>query len=202
MAQYAVAGIGTEVGKTVVSAVLVESLNADYWKPVQAGGLDATDSDTIRALASGADRTIHGEAYRLVRAMSPHAAALAEDVTIDLDRLALPKTERNLVVELAGGLMVPLAPGTLNIDLIAAWDIPVVLVSQYYLGSINHTLLSLEVLRQRGIPLAGIVFNGEPVGSTRSVILDETSVPVLFDMPVAKTLNEEIIVAWAKEVQL
>lgn len=202
MARYVVAGIGTEIGKTVFSAVLVEALNADYWKPVQAGSLDATDSDTIRALAPGANRVIHDESYRLTRAMSPHAAALAENITIELDCLKLPKTDRNLVVEMAGGLMVPLAPGFLNIDLIAEWAIPVVLVSQYYLGSINHTLLSLAALRKRGIPIAGLIFNGEPVDTTRSVIVDETKVPVILDAAFAQDLNCKMIATWARAVQL
>ena len=202
MAGYVVAGIGTDIGKTVVSAVLVEALDADYWKPVQAGALDATDADVVRTLAPGAGRKIHDEAYSLELAMSPHAAADAEGVTIDVARLALPKTDKNLIVEVAGGLMVPLAPGVLNIDVIADWGLPVVLVSQYYLGSINHTLLSLAVLRHRGVPLAGIVFNGEIIESSRTVILDETNVPVLLEIPVSNPLTCEIISTWARAVQL
>ena len=202
MAGYVVAGIGTEVGKTVTAAVLVESLDADYWKPVQAGELNNTDSDKIHRLASGEGRKIHAEAYRLKLAMSPHAAAMAESVTINLPELELPRTDRDLIVEIAGGLMVPLATELQNIDVITYWGLPVILVSRYYLGSINHTLLSIELLRQRGIKIVGIVFNGETVASTRSAIIDATHLPVVLEMPIADGLNPDIVAAWATSVRL
>lgn len=207
MKGYVVAGIGTDVGKTVVAAVLVEALDADYWKPVQAGELSHTDSHEIEQLAPGNGRQIHAEVYRLTEAMSPHAAAEIDAVTIRRDSLKLPACDtrtsnRTLIVELAGGLMVPMAPGLLNIDLLSDWGLPVVLVSRYYLGSINHTLLSVEALRRRNIPIAGIVFNGDPVETSRSVILAETKLPVIADIPTAQEVDAEIIRTWANSVRL
>ncbi len=178
-----VAGIGTEIGKTIISAILVEAFAADYWKPVQSGGLDQTDTDVVRSLVSDHERTFHPEAYRLEMPASPHASAAAEGVTIERERLHLPQTDRFLVVELAGGLMVPLNDHDLYIDLLGDWGLPVVLVSQYYLGSINHTLLSVEALRARKIDVSGIIFNGEPVPTTRSAILSQTGLDCLLDVP-------------------
>ncbi len=207
MKGYVIAGIGTDIGKTVVAAVLVEAFDADYWKPVQAGELAKTDSHEIARLAPGSERQIHAEVYRLTEAMSPHAAAEIDAVTIRRDELKeLPcdekTSDRMLIVELAGGLMVPLAPGLRNIDLLSDWGLPVVLVSRYYLGSINHTLLSVEALRRRKIPIAGIVFNGDPVETSRSVILGETELPVIAEIPTAQEIDAEIIRTWAKSVRL
>ena len=207
MKGYVVAGIGTDIGKTVVAAVLVEALGADYWKPVQAGELARTDSYEIARLAPGIGRRVHPEVYRLTEAMSPHAAAEIDAVTIRRDELnRLPcnekSSDRMLIIELAGGLMVPMAPGLLNIDLLSDWGLPVVLVSRYYLGSINHTLLSVEALRRRKIPIAGIVFNGDPVETSRSVILDETELSIVAEIPTAQEIDAEIIRTWAKSVRL
>ncbi len=195
-----IAGIGTEIGKTVVSAVLVEAFGADYWKPVQSGGLDHTDTDEVRSLVSATDRVFHPEGYRLEVPASPHASAAAAGVTIDPAKLSLPKTDRFLVVELAGGLLVPLNDTALNIDLLEGWGLPVVLVSNYYLGSINHTLLSIEALKRRNIPLAGLVFNGEPVPETRSVILSYSGERVLLDLPQTDQVTPDFVRAQAKEV--
>jgi dethiobiotin synthetase len=198
---YIVGGIGTEVGKTIVSAIVVEKLKADYWKPVQAGELAQTDSMTVRELAPGG-RAFHPEAYRLRTAVSPHAAAAIDGVRIVRERLALPHTENTLVIEMAGGLLVPLARGLSNIDLIADWGLPVVVVSSYYLGSINHTLLSLEALRVREISVLGVVFNGEPVASSRRVILSETGLPCLLDIAPADPLDAIWIATQAEAMSL
>jgi len=181
MRGYIVAGIGTEVGKTIVSAIFVQHLGADYWKPVQAGGLKNSDTRIVRDLAPGG-ASFHPEAYRLEQAMSPHAAAGLEGLTLRREKMALPKSGNTLIVEPAGGLMAPLAPGLLNIDLIQDWNLPVVLVSSYYLGSINHTLLSIEALKRRNISLLGLVFNGDPVESTRSAILESSGLRSLLDI--------------------
>lgn len=181
MRGYVIAGIGTEVGKTIVSAIMVQRLKADYWKPVQAGSLDQSDTMTVRQLAP-CGAVFHPEAFRLKRAMSPHAAAKKEGVLIEQKQMTLPLTENTLVVELAGGLMAPLAPGLSNIDLLPDWKLPVVLVSSYYLGSINHTLLSIEALKRRNISLLGLVFNGDPVESTRSAILESSGLRSLLDI--------------------
>jgi dethiobiotin synthetase len=183
-----VAGIGTEVGKTVVSAVLVQRLGADYWKPIQAGGLDDSDGQAVARLAPNAG-TLHPEAYRLTQPMSPDAAADIDGETIRAEGLKLPHSNRFLVVELAGGLRVPLSDTLTNLDLLRDWRLPVVLVANYYLGSINHTLLSIDALRFADIDIAGLVFNGHANEASRASILSHGRLPVLLDMPWADDLT-------------
>ena len=196
-----VAGIDTEVGKTIVSAILVQRLQADYWKPVQAGNLDQSDTMTVQQLVS-CGAVFHPEAHRLKRAMSPHAAAEKEGVLIEKQQMALPPTDNTLVVELAGGLMAPLAPGLTNIDLLTDWKLPVILVSSYYLGSINHTLLSIEALKRRQISMLGLVFNGDPVESTRQAILDSTGLRSLLDIEPTDRINSAWIAKQVENLQL
>lgn len=179
----AVAGIGTGVGKTLVAALLTERLAATYWKPVQAGGLVHTDTMEVRRLVTAGRCRFLPEAYSLREAMSPHAAAAREGLTIRRDRLKLPEVDGPLVVEPAGGILVPLTADLLNVDLMADWNLPVVVVSNYYLGSINHTLLTVEALKSRDLPLTGIVFNGERNEDSRSVILAQTGLDCLLDLP-------------------
>ncbi|TPE44413.1 dethiobiotin synthase [Pontibacter mangrovi] len=174
MKQYFVTGIGTDVGKTVAAAILTEALQADYWKPVQAGGLDFTDTDTVKSLVSNERSVFHPEAYRLKMAASPHKAAAAEGVEIDVKGMKLPDTQNNLIVEGAGGLMVPLNKRYLVLDLVQQLGLEVILVSRNYLGSINHTLLTAEVLRYRKIPVAGIIFNGEENATSEDFIVKYT----------------------------
>jgi len=196
-----VAGIGTEVGKTLVAAIMVQRLAADYWKPVQAGSLEQSDTMAVQQLApDGA--VFHPEALRLKHAMSPHAAAEKEAMLIGRQQLSLPATGNSLVVELAGGLMAPLAPGLTNIDLLPGWKLPVVLVSSYYLGSINHTLLSVEALKQRDIPLLGLVFNGDPVASTRHVIMESTGLPCLLDLDHSDRIDSSWVAKQAGRLRL
>ncbi len=166
--RFFVSGIGTEVGKTVVSAILVKALQADYWKPVQAGDLLFSDSMKIAEWVPGA--RIHQEAYRLQTPMSPHAAADIDGIQIDLNAFELPATDNSLIVEGAGGLLVPLNEKDHMLDLIERLKLPVILVSRHYLGSINHTLLSLEALKARNIPLAGLIFNGKEHPTTERII--------------------------------
>ncbi|WP_020607575.1 dethiobiotin synthase [Spirosoma spitsbergense] len=192
-----VAGIGTEIGKTVVSAVLVEALQADYWKPIQSGGLDDSDTDAVKRLIRNPVSRFHPEAYRLTQPLSPHAAAEIDNITIELDRLEAPKTDNSLVIELAGGLMVPLNNHQLNIDLVEELSLPVVLVSQNYLGSINHTLLSVDACRTRNIPLLGILFNGRTVASTESFILNYTGLPCVGRIGQEQRITPEIIRRYA-----
>jgi len=209
MRGYVVAGISTEVGKTVVSAILVEKLRADYWKPVQAGDLDSSDTLRVQQLARHGG-VLHSEAWRLNTAVSPHAAAEIDGVRIRRDSLKLPLNDAlpgtPLIVELAGGLMVPLdsRPGheLNNIDLLKEWGLPVVLVANYYLGSINHTLLSVDALRTRNIALAGLVFNGDAVKDSRSAILNLTGLPVLLDLPWAEKLDQAFISTQAGRIEL
>ncbi len=195
--QFIVAGIGTEIGKTVASAVLVEMLQADYWKPVQSGALTDSDTDTVRRLVSNPTSQFHPEAYRLTQPLSPHAAAEIDGVTIDLDAFVLPKTQNSLIIELAGGLMVPLNNHDLNIDLVQRLGLPVVLVSRNYLGSINHTLLSVEVCRSRAIPIVGILFNGPTVLATERFILNYTGLPCLGRIGQEEQITRETIKKYA-----
>lgn len=168
--RFFVSGIGTGVGKTVVAAVLTEIFQADYWKPVQAGDLDESDSHRVRAL-TGTSGIIHDEAFRLTQAVSPHESAAADGCTIRLEDFKLPVTDRNLIVEGAGGLLVPLNDKHTVIDLIEKLGLPVVLVVRDYLGCINHTLLSLQALIHREIPVEYIIFNGRFRSASHTAIL-------------------------------
>jgi dethiobiotin synthetase len=188
-----VAGIGTEVGKTVASAILVEALQADYWKPIQSGYPPDSDTETVQALVSNSRSRFHPEVYRLREPLSPHAAAAAEGIQIDPTRLVLPETNNQLLIELAGGLMVPLTDTYLNIDLVQQLGFPVVLVTRNYLGSINHTLLSVEALRSRHIPIAGLVINGPHVPATESVLLAYTGLPCLLRIEDVPELTKELV---------
>lgn len=185
-----VAGIGTEVGKTVVSAILTQALNATYWKPVQAGELDNTDTHKVCKL-SGCQAL--PEAYCLENPMSPHAAAAMESLEIDPSRLRPESEPEDFVVELAGGLMVPLNPRYLNIDLVCDLGYPVVLVASYYLGSINHTLLSLQLLESRNVDVAGVVFNGKPNQQSRAAIVGIGGCDVLYDLEHLDQLNSATV---------
>jgi dethiobiotin synthetase len=174
-----VTGIGTDVGKTLVSAIAVDALGADYWKPVQCGSLNDTDTETLKRLTNRPESVFHPEGWKFTAPMSPHAAAARERKEIIVERLKAPETSRPLVIEGAGGLLVPLNSSQFVIDHIAQLDASVILVSRHYLGSINHTLLSAEALRVRRIPVLGIVFNGGSNAETEEIILSSTGFPFL-----------------------
>jgi len=193
-----IAGIHTGIGKTVCSAVLCQALGYDYWKPVQAGDLDNSDSLFVQRNTSNALCKFHPEKYRLQTAMSPHKAAEIDGVLIRKEDFTLPVTSNHLLVETAGGIMSPLADNFLIVDLIQHLQLPVVLVSNNYLGSINHTLLTIEALLQRNIPIKGIVFCGEEVPSTRAYILQHSKQPLLFCIPQFKTITPETIPAFVQ----
>jgi len=199
MKNYFITGIGTDVGKTVVAAILTEALEADYWKPIQAGDLEFSDTIKVHNLISNSKTVFHPEAYQLTEPMSPHAAAKIDEVEIDLDKIKLPKTKNNLIVEGAGGLMVPLNDKDLIIDLIQKLDLEVVLVSQNYLGSINHTILSFESLKVRKLKVAGIIFNGETNEATEQYILNYTGVPCLGRVKQHQTVNKEIVLSYKNQ---
>ena len=192
-----VSGIGTEIGKTVASAILVEALNADYWKPIQSGALEDSDTNTVSQLISNSVSRFHPEAYRLTQPLSPHAAAELDGITIEPEMIVLPHTENALVVELAGGLLVPLNETYLNIDLVQRLGLPVVLVSRNYLGSINHTLLSVEACRNRNIPLLGILFNGPTVPATEAFILNYTGLICIGRIGQEDVVTKEVIRKYA-----
>lgn len=176
MKNIVVTGIGTDVGKTIVSAILASALNADYWKPIQSGL--PKDSEIIQMLL-GKRITIHPEAVSLKAPLSPHHAAKLENQKIDIAQITLPQTKRTLIIEGAGGIFVPLNPKMLLIDLLSQWECGWIVVSRHYLGSINHTLLTIDALKKRNIPICGIIFNGNPCPETESAILDFTQAPLI-----------------------
>lgn len=165
-----ITGIGTEIGKTVCSAILTKYFNAEYWKPVQSGDLDFSDTMKIKSWA-GENTICHPETYRLKTAVSPHHSAKEEGITIDLNAFKHPETDHNLIVEGAGGLMVPLNDEDFIIDLIQKLNIPAALVVKNYLGCINHTLLSLKALAERKITLQYLILNGNFPPDTERIIL-------------------------------
>jgi len=193
MKRYFISGIGTGVGKTVMSALLCEALQADYWKPIQAGDLENSDTLTSKGLVSNSKTYFHTEAYQLPFALSPHASAENAGMEIDISQIQVPQTNNTLVIEGAGGLMVPINYKTLFIDLLPLWNVEVVLVSQHYLGSINHTLLSAELLKQRNISVKGIVFNGDENLQSEKVILECSGLKMLGRIPETSTIDKQFI---------
>lgn len=178
-----ITGIGTGIGKTITSAIVVEKLKADYWKPVQSGDLDDSDSLKVQAMVSNPITVFHPETYRLTQPYSPHKSADLDGITIDLNKFTLPQTTNQLVIEGAGGLMVPLNSDCLIIDLIKHLGAKVLLVSQNYLGSINHTLLSVSLLKQYNIAIEGIIFNGDSDHYSEDYILNYTGIKLLGRIP-------------------
>ncbi len=189
-----VTGIGTGIGKTIVSAVLVEKLKADYWKPVQSGDLDDSDTAKVRSLITNTTSVFHPEAYRLSQPFSPHKSAAIDGITIDPQKFALPATNNVLIVEGAGGLMVPLNNNFLMIHLIQQLNAEVILVSQNYLGSINHTILSIYVLKQQHIPIKGIIFNGPEDIYSEEFILEYSGLKLLGHIPEFDVIDKKAII--------
>ena len=170
-----ITGIGTDVGKTVASAIITQALEADYWKPIQAGDLHHSDADKVKALVSNKKSQFHPNAYALNTPASPHYAATLDGIVLDIKKIQEPTTTNHLVIEGAGGILVPLNDTDSIIDLIQK-DYKVVVVSRHYLGSINHTLLTFEALKNRNIAVAGIIFSGDENQATESIILKKTKV--------------------------
>ena len=181
-----ICGTDTDVGKTVVSALVVQGLGARYWKPVQSGLEGGGDSGRVQALLQLEEERLLPEAYRLETPVSPHWAAERMGVTIEPERLALPDSTLHpgsLVVETAGGLLVPLRRDWLQIEQLAVWNLPVLLVARSGLGTLNHTLLSLEALRHRGLEVLGLVLNGPPHADNPRTLEQLGGVPVLCELP-------------------
>ena len=177
MKKYFITGISTEVGKTVASAIITEALEADYWKPVQAGELDNCDTKKVEKLVSNSKSKFHPNAYALKTPMSPHGAAEIEGIKIDLKQIKTPKTKNHLVIEGAGGLLVPLNDNDTVFDFIKP-EYKVIVVSRHYLGSINHTLLTINLLKEKGFDVS-IIFSGNEHKSTEGIIKKMTQVPVI-----------------------
>ncbi len=195
MPGYFVTGTDTGVGKTVAASWLMLALDGEYWKPVQAGLDGETDEQAVRRLTGLPSARFHESIYRLKAALSPHEAAGREGITIDTARLKLPRHRRPLIVEGAGGLLVPLNAREFMIDLIAGLGLPAVLVARTAQGTINHTLLSLEALRRRRIEIAGVILNGAPDPGNRDAIANFGKVPVIAELPVFDPLGREQLLA-------
>lgn len=177
MSTYFITGISTDVGKTIASAILVEALKADYFKPVQAGELENCDTKKVERLVSNSNSVFHPNSYALQTPMSPHGAAEIDGLTINIKSIKRPQTKNNLVIEGAGGLMVPLNDSETILDLIQPKD-KVIVVSRHYLGSINHTLLTINTLKEKGFDVS-IVYSGNEHKSTESIIEKMTGVKVI-----------------------
>ena len=196
MGKFFVTAIGTDSGKTLVSTLLCKVLKYDYYKPIQAG-TESTDKAFVKRFVT--ESTIFDESYCLQAPMSPHAAAELENTTIDLNKVALPNSE-NLIVEGAGGILVPINQKNTILDLIINFDIPVVLVSNFYLGSINHTLLTVNTLKQHNVKMKGIVFNGEHNQSSEDIILKMTGLKKLFAIDQETTIDDSFFKKYEKVV--
>jgi len=177
MKKYFITGISTEVGKTVASAIVTEALEADYWKPVQSGDLEYSDTHKVQELISNQKSVFHPNSYALNTPMSPHASADIDGITIELDKIIVPETKNNLVIEGAGGLLVPLNDSDTIIDIIKP-DYKVIVVSRHYLGSINHTLLTLNLLKEKGFDVS-LIFSGKEHPTTESIINKMSGVKII-----------------------
>ncbi len=195
MNRYFVTAIGTDSGKTLFSAILTEALKADYWKPVQSG--EPADSDTIRQLLINDKSQVLKERYFLETPASPHAAAAIDGVEINLNDFELPTSESPLVVEGAGGLLVPLNNQDTMADLIKKMALPVILVSNLYLGNINHTLLSYQYLKNANIPVYGIVFKCPTNPASEEVILKMSGLKLLLKIEQENEINHSVISKYA-----
>jgi dethiobiotin synthetase len=196
----AIAGIHTGIGKTIVSAVLAEALGADYWKPVQAG-LEERDAALVKQLITNGDQRVHPEAVLLPQPISPHAAAAIDGITIDYTKFAWPTTDKLLLVETAGGVLSPMTDSATMADFISYYQLPTILVAQNYLGSINHTLLSIEALTSRGINILGIVISGHHNKASESFIEQYGEIPVIAAVPHVDELTANEIAKQAAAIK-
>jgi dethiobiotin synthetase len=188
---YFVTGIDTDSGKTIACAILCEALHADYWKPVQAGF--PRDIETVRDLVSNSSTVFHNEAYLLTVGASPHAAAKIDGKIIRITDFKVPQTDNSIIIEGAGGCLVPINDENFMIDLPIRFKWPVILVADLYLGSINHTLLTVEALKKRNLDLKGIIFNGESNPESERIILLHAAVPCLLRISKEDFITKEIV---------
>jgi dethiobiotin synthetase len=193
---YFITGISTDVGKTIASAIIVEALQADYWKPIQAGDLDHCDTKKVKKLISNGWSKFHKNSYALKTPMSPHAAAALDGITINTTTITAPKTENNLVIEGAGGLFVPLNHSETILDIIQP-TYHVIVVSRHYLGSINHTLLTLKVLQEKGF-VVSLIFSGEENKATEEIISTMTNIPVIGRIEKEPYFDKNVIKKYAE----
>lgn len=198
--QIFITGIGTEVGKTVVSAIFVQALQSDYFKPIQSGELDYTDTHKVQEWTD-TKGIFHPESYRLNNPLSPHTSAKLDNIKIDLNKIILPNTNNPLIIEGAGGLLVPLNDKEHLTNLLKKLNVPVVLVSRNYLGSINHSLMTYEVLKKYDIPMLGWVFNGPKNESGKDFILSYTNLPVLLEVNEETEVNKTMVKSYADQLK-
>jgi dethiobiotin synthetase len=191
-----ITGISTDVGKTIASAIIVEALKADYWKPIQAGDVEDSDSHKIKSFVSNDKTVIHSNSYLLNTPASPHLAAAIDGITIDLQQIKEPLTQNHLVIEGAGGIFVPLNDADCVVDLIQP-DYKVIVVSRHYLGSINHTLLTIEALLNRNIAIGGIIFSGDENKATESIILNKTGIKCIGRIEQEPYFDQNVIKEYA-----
>ena len=196
MKTFFVTGISTDVGKTVASAILVEALQADYFKPVQAGDLENSDTHKVKRLVSNTKSVFHPNSYALKTPMSPHGAAEIDGLEIDTKQIKRPDTKNHLVVEGAGGLLVPLNDSETILDLIQPSD-KVIVVSRHYLGSINHSLLTINALKDKGFNVS-VIYNGNAHLSTESIIEKMTGVNVIGRIEDEPYFDQNVIKAYAE----
>jgi dethiobiotin synthetase len=196
---YFITAIGTGSGKTIVSAIFSEALQADYWKPIQAGR--PTDTETVKSLISNEKTFLHSEAFLLNTPSSPHASAKIDNVDIHIKSIDLPNTSNNLVIEGAGGLMVPVNDHEFVIDFASQYECEIILVCDLYLGSINHSLLSINYLKLNGYNLKGIVFNGLPNQESERIILNYAEVPCLLRLMPETKMDKECISDYAETLK-
>jgi dethiobiotin synthetase len=196
----AIVGIHTGIGKTIASAVIAEAIDADYWKPVQAG-LAERDVLIVKQMLTNGERRVHKEAVLLSQPLSPHSAAAIDKVTIDYMNFEWPQTNKTLLVETAGGILSPMSSSTTMADFIIHYHMPAILIVQNYLGSINHTLLSIEVLKSRGIKLLGIVVNGAENDSSESFIEQYAKTSIIARIPHLDKLDNRSTVQHAAQIK-
>jgi dethiobiotin synthetase len=193
---YFVTGISTDVGKTIASAILVEALEADYWKPIQAGELEHCDTKIVQSLVSNSNSKFHPNSYALRTPMSPHGAAEIDHISINLENIIPPKTSNHLVVEGAGGLLVPINEAQTVLDIIGP-NYKVIVVSRNYLGSINHTLLTIQALKNKGFDIS-IIYSGNEHKSTEDIINKMTGVPVIGRIEEEPYFDKNVIKEYAE----
>ena len=197
-----VTGIGTGVGKTMISAILARALGADYWKPIQAGIAEGTDSEWVQSVLTGTPAVVHPEVYKLKMQASPHIAAREEGLEISIEKIcaSIPENNRNLIVEGAGGLLVPINDKEFVADLAKALDAKLILVSRNYLGSINHSLLTARVCREMDLPVLGWIFNDQYL-DYEDEIVHWSNFPKLASVPYTDTKNGTFINSQAAVLQ-
>lgn len=196
-----ITGIDTDIGKTIASAIFTEALNYDYWKPVQTGGGDTSDTKTVQELVSNNISKFHKESFLLKEPVSPHAAAKLENIQIDINQIKRPQTKNNLIIEGAGGVFVPFNENDCMIDLIKKLSCCAVVVSKNYLGSINHTILTIEALKNKNIPIMGIIFNGDENHESESFILNYTKLKMILRINNEKEIKSDIILSYAEKLK-